>query len=720
MQHTKRTTLQSVLTAAVFLAAAGFYLATAGPGIDWGDGADFVLTAHFLGVPHPTGYPLLTLAGKLFSLIPAGDAAFRAIVLSAVAAAGAVTLVFVLIRAWSRSAAAALWGAAVLALSTFLWNYAVTVEAYALNLLLCMGLAAVVFKCEGMRRPLALAVLGALALGNHGTIVFPLLILILYSLFAAGSSRLATRLATVTFLGVAAISIYACLPLFSARTDLFDWNRPESPANMFLLLTGYDFWVIGEYKAAIMWENTKALAASIAGQLTPAAALPLLWLFLSPPRDWRRWVVLAALTLPALFPILYPTKEKEAFFLISFSLIVLLCGAGLGRMATSPRGALRVAATLCILVLVPLHAAKLLPNLPMESVRADTTAAEYSELLFDNAPRDSLVFIDHVADDTVIPPVYFQFMRHQRRDLFIFHRLYLAFPWYLDYMRARAAGEGYLSRMPEIDMEEEKNRLYAVTPEEKRRLDQARTMNTVSVDIQTRKIIEKNLASQRVAINTPKRFRISLLSEGFEFQPCGGLFHISAQSEESTLRNCGLPEDLPAPGGIASLRRHNARLFHPEGRRRSDERKSRRRRRKHRRGRLVGRKRYFTRAPRLAIFTDENRGGSIKCCSSTHLASRDTATRRSGCSPSRPTCGNAATAPRTSTAITTPTGRKSSPPSSTRTAPSASPPTSSPSAARWKCPATSESTIPAKKSSWAAPTRPSNTKNSSRSTPTSS
>lgn len=550
MPASDRKPASGALAAAVFLGAAGFYLASAGPAIGWGDGADFVLTAHFLGVPHPTGYPLLTLLGKLFSLVPIGDAAFRATVLSATAAAGAVTLMFVLIRAWSGSASAALWGAAALALSTFLWNCAVAVEAYALNLLLCMGLVAVVFKCEGIRRPLALAVLGALALGNHGTIVFPLLILLLYSLFAPRGSRLATRFAAALFLGLAAVSVYACLPLFSARTDLFDWNRPGNPANMFLLLTGYDFWVIGEYKAAIMWENTKALASSIAGQLTPAAALPLLWLFLSPRRDWRRWVVLAALILPALFPILYPTKEKEAFFLISFSLIVLLFGAGLGRiMASPPWRAVRTITAIAFLSALPFHAfLTLLPKLSADRIIKDNTSAIYSNLLFDAAPRDSLVLIDHVADDTIIPPLYFQFIRNQRNDLFIFHRLYLAFPWYLDYMRARAAEEGYMSRMPKIDMEQEQSKLYAVTVEEKQRLDQARTMNTISIDIQTRKIIEENLSAQRIAINTPARYRQSLLSKGFDFAPCGGLFHISTQSELLTSRNCGLPEELPAPG----------------------------------------------------------------------------------------------------------------------------------------------------------------------------
>ncbi|MBK8047122.1 MAG: DUF2723 domain-containing protein [Anaerolineales bacterium] len=63
------------------------------------DSLEFQLVLPTLGIAHPTGYPLYTLAGGLWSrLLPFGAWAWRANLFSAVAGAMAVALVFALTR----------------------------------------------------------------------------------------------------------------------------------------------------------------------------------------------------------------------------------------------------------------------------------------------------------------------------------------------------------------------------------------------------------------------------------------------------------------------------------------------------------------------------------------------------------------------------------------------------------------------------------------------
>ncbi len=53
------------------------FIKTATPTIYLGDSGEIVTAAWTLGIAHPPGYPLYILTGKIFSLIPSGDIAYR-------------------------------------------------------------------------------------------------------------------------------------------------------------------------------------------------------------------------------------------------------------------------------------------------------------------------------------------------------------------------------------------------------------------------------------------------------------------------------------------------------------------------------------------------------------------------------------------------------------------------------------------------------------------
>src|SRR5690349_12233028 len=75
---------------ALTLGALVLYTLTLAPSVMPGDYAEFQFSAAILGVPHPTGYSLYILLGKLFTLLPFGDVAYRVNLSSAVYMAAAV------------------------------------------------------------------------------------------------------------------------------------------------------------------------------------------------------------------------------------------------------------------------------------------------------------------------------------------------------------------------------------------------------------------------------------------------------------------------------------------------------------------------------------------------------------------------------------------------------------------------------------------------------
>ncbi|MCE5301415.1 MAG: DUF2723 domain-containing protein [Spirochaetia bacterium] len=75
------------------------YINTAPPTIYMGDSGLMVSAASTLGICHPPGYPIYVLTGKLFSMVPLGDAAFR-LNLMAIALSTLAFVMFCLTAMW--------------------------------------------------------------------------------------------------------------------------------------------------------------------------------------------------------------------------------------------------------------------------------------------------------------------------------------------------------------------------------------------------------------------------------------------------------------------------------------------------------------------------------------------------------------------------------------------------------------------------------------------
>jgi hypothetical protein len=143
-----------------------------------GDYAEFQMCAAILGVPHPTGYPLYILLGKLFTLLPFGDVAYRVNLSSAIYMAGAVGLLYaVAVRLLAYVRLGAWWwtagvGALFFALAPTVWSMSLVARSYALNALL---VGSVLFALISWRQTgrtgwfyAACALIG-LSMVHHGT-----------------------------------------------------------------------------------------------------------------------------------------------------------------------------------------------------------------------------------------------------------------------------------------------------------------------------------------------------------------------------------------------------------------------------------------------------------------------------------------------------------------------------------------------------------------------
>ena len=81
----------------VFLIPFVVYLITVAPTVPFWDGGEFIATSYILGIPHPPGSPLYILIGRIFSMLPFGEVAWRVNMSSGLFSALTVMMVYIIV-----------------------------------------------------------------------------------------------------------------------------------------------------------------------------------------------------------------------------------------------------------------------------------------------------------------------------------------------------------------------------------------------------------------------------------------------------------------------------------------------------------------------------------------------------------------------------------------------------------------------------------------------
>ncbi len=217
------------------LAAAVFALYAAGAcrTIYVGDSGELVTAVDGLGIPHPSGYPLYVLLGKLWTLlVPAGSIALRMSLFSAACAAASCGVLFLLARRMALGPVAAVTGALMLAFGPSLWAEANVQRVYALNLLFVVLATAAAWRwaVKGSDRSLAAAfLLCGIGATNHTFMAVYAAALFLHAAVSDPAlARRPLRLVLCASAFAPGLLPYLYLPLRSRMNPRLDWGNPET------------------------------------------------------------------------------------------------------------------------------------------------------------------------------------------------------------------------------------------------------------------------------------------------------------------------------------------------------------------------------------------------------------------------------------------------------------------------------------------------------------
>jgi hypothetical protein len=240
---------------AVFVASLVLYVPTLLPDVGTWDTAEFQAIGPVLGIAHPTGYPTYTLLAWVASVMlqPFGNEAYRADLLSALLLAAAAALLASATTGVTRRWPLGLLAGIVFAVTPIAWRLSTRADAHALHgflaaLLLVLLLAwrrrAEADPDRAGRWLVAAAVVFGLSLGNHALTLLLAPGIVAYVLLVSPGilwRRWRLVLACLAGAGLAAIAVYAYLPLRSAMDPPLDYADPERWESFWYVVLGQQF-----------------------------------------------------------------------------------------------------------------------------------------------------------------------------------------------------------------------------------------------------------------------------------------------------------------------------------------------------------------------------------------------------------------------------------------------------------------------------------------------
>jgi len=397
------------------------YAAGACPTIYVGDSGELVTAAYRLGIPHPSGYPLYVLVGKLWTLLlPLGSIAFRMSVLSAASTAAAVGLLHALGRRLGLHPIASAFAALLFAFSPSLWGEANVQRVYGLNVLFVAAATATAFawrRSHADRSLLVAFLLCGLGASNHTFMAVYALALLVFALTVTPS--LGHRPRTLLWC-LAAFSMgllpYLYLPLRSRADPPLDWGNPETISRFMDVVLRRGFWERAWIEgpgdlAAIALDYVRSLGTELLGL---GLALALLGLWVGRRRDWPVLLPLLVMVGNLLAVALHGSRADifiwHRYYIPSYFMAALLAGLGCHRLIESLPSRLR---------LLPLA----LPALALVAgwERFDRSryriADDFSRTLLRTLPPGASVTAND--DNVLFVLLYLQFVEGLRPDVYL-------------------------------------------------------------------------------------------------------------------------------------------------------------------------------------------------------------------------------------------------------------------------------------------------------------
>ncbi len=461
-----------------------FYLFTLAPSVVQIDSGELATVQALLGIAHPTGYPLFTITGYIFSLLPLPvPAIYKLNMLSAVWCAAGVTVFIMLLRLIltgfvfgtkevktvkeskekkkagkikkeeiftaltidpSSVIILSIAGGLFLAFNKTFWFQSTSVEVYSLHIFLAVSslyfmLRAYLDESSGgfSKYWYFLAVTLALGFTNHMTTIL-LIPGIAYLYFRKNGLRKESFIGISKMLGVffpLLIMIYLYLPLRAGQNPALNWGNPVSWENFMSHVSGiqYQVWMFSSWNEAR--EQFVKFLTNLPAEFTLvliAAAAGLFFLFRYSKE--LLYFVLILFFSTVLYSINYSINDIETYFLLANVALAIAGTFGLmlmiGKEGLKNRN-IAVSASVALIVLLQIGY-----NFKDVSQRGNMFFENYAKTALSVMPQNSVV-LTYQWDYFISSSYYFRYVENFRKDIIVAEKELFRRSWMYNQMNSK-------------------------------------------------------------------------------------------------------------------------------------------------------------------------------------------------------------------------------------------------------------------------------------------
>ena len=455
------------------------YLFTIAPSVVQIDSGELATVQYTLGIAHPTGYPLFTILGYLFSHIPLPfTKIYQLNLLATIYCSIAVSIftitsksildnilcfqilkkekvkkkkdkshkknlrnTFEYLNAFSENTKIliSIIAGIILAFSKTFWFQSTSVEVYSLHLLLINLIIFVLLKAyilgndpsARINRWYILSIALALGFANHMTtlLVIPSIVYLYFDKNRFSNTSIKQIAVMLSIFFPILILLYLYLPIRASQSPILNWGNPIDLERILRHISGkqYQVWLFSSTEAAS--KQFTYFIYNLPKEYFISLILIIIGLYVSFTKSRKFFIFNLILFISTvLYSINYDINDIDAYFLLAYISLAFFALFGIVQLvAFLKTKKVKTQLAYGVIILFPLF--QIFSNIDTVTQKDNYTYQDYTKSLINSLPEKSIVF-SYQWDYLISPSYYFQIVENFRPDIILIDKELLRRSWY--------------------------------------------------------------------------------------------------------------------------------------------------------------------------------------------------------------------------------------------------------------------------------------------------
>lgn len=435
---------ETILALALFIFFSALYVYTAVPSVYSWDTGEIAAAINTLGLAHPTGFPILMLTGKLFSLVvPIGEVAFRLNLYSSLLTALSVVFLFFTFRNLNISKGISMASSFIFGFGETIWNHAGTTNVYSLSLLFVSILFFTFSKWQQKKEVKFIywySFVFGLSFGTHILMVSmsPLLMLMLWETKQLLKDNF-TKAIKILILFIIPFLQYFYLPIAYANNKIVNWGKVDSFQSFIDYITQRDFAQkvsarTGDDTIIFFKETYKLFASEFTGIFFVLAIVSIFFLLRKNKLFGLSLIGIIVINIGIMF--IYGNSQDIIglfrYFFVAYVALAIIIAFGLNFISEKIKSYSRkqqylFAIFIFLLVLGVLFQFK--TNFASNNRRNNRVISDFAHNMLDTVESDSILII---GGDPITGPAWYLQSIGKRKDIVIISENLIRYDWYIE------------------------------------------------------------------------------------------------------------------------------------------------------------------------------------------------------------------------------------------------------------------------------------------------